>query len=83
MHAIKTALSIQKTIFDQMEQLAKEWKVSRSEIFLRAAKEFLERQRNIRILSGLNRVYQKDPSLRERRNQKTVLKYSRKVIDSW
>jgi metal-responsive CopG/Arc/MetJ family transcriptional regulator len=41
MPTIKTAISIEKPIFEQMDVLAKNLKISRSRLFVLAAQEFL------------------------------------------
>ncbi|MBT3260548.1 MAG: CopG family transcriptional regulator, partial [Deltaproteobacteria bacterium] len=40
---VKTAISIEKPIFEQMDILAKNLNVSRSRLFTMAAREFIER----------------------------------------
>ena len=47
---IKTAISIEKPIFDQVNDLAKNLKISRSRLFVLAAQEYIQRHNNLRIL---------------------------------
>jgi metal-responsive CopG/Arc/MetJ family transcriptional regulator len=54
---IKTAISIEKPIFEQMDVLAKQLKISRSRLFALAAQEFIQRHKNIELLKSLNDVY--------------------------
>jgi metal-responsive CopG/Arc/MetJ family transcriptional regulator len=54
---IKTAISIEKPIFEQMNILAKDLNVSRSRVFALAAKEFIQRHKNIELLESLNKAY--------------------------
>jgi len=54
---IKTAISIEKPIFDQMDILAKNLNVSRSRLFALAAQEFINRYKNIELLKLLNKAY--------------------------
>ena len=54
---IKTAISIEKPIFEQMDVLAKNLKISRSRLFVLAAQEFLQRHKNIELLKSLNDAY--------------------------
>jgi metal-responsive CopG/Arc/MetJ family transcriptional regulator len=58
---IKTAISIEKPIFDQMDVLAKNLKISRSHLFSMAAREFIERYKNMELLRSLNDVYKDLP----------------------
>ena len=48
---IKIAISVRKTVFDGIKDLARIWKISRSELFTEAAEEFLERQKNLQTLT--------------------------------
>jgi antitoxin MazE6 len=54
---MKTAISIEKSIFEQMDALAKKTKISRSRLFAIAAREFIERNKNIDLLKSLNSAY--------------------------
>jgi metal-responsive CopG/Arc/MetJ family transcriptional regulator len=51
---IKTAISIEKPIFEQMNVLAKDLNISRSRLFALAAQEFIQRHKNIKLLQSLN-----------------------------
>lgn len=42
---IKTAISLQKALFDQVDSLAREKKVSRSRLFVMALEDYLRRDR--------------------------------------
>jgi metal-responsive CopG/Arc/MetJ family transcriptional regulator len=83
MSHIKTALSIEEYIFLEIDQLAKTLHISRSELFTRAAKYFLESQKNLKILKDLNEVYKTPLSKEEVNFQKRALKKSFEVIDQW
>ncbi len=54
---IKTAISIEKPIFEQMNILAKDLNISRSRLFALAAQEFIQRHKNIELLQLLNEAY--------------------------
>jgi len=47
---IKTAISIEKPIFDQVNDLAKKLNISRSRLFVLAAQEYIQRHTNIELL---------------------------------
>ena len=54
---IKTAISIERPIFEQMNVLAKDLNISRSRLFALAAQEFIQRHKNIELLQLLNEAY--------------------------
>ena len=58
MPKVKTAISIEQPIFEQMDVLAKSLKVSRSLLFAMAAREFIQRHNNIELLKLLNETYE-------------------------
>lgn len=54
---VKTAISVEKPIFEQMDNLAKDLNVSRSRLFTMAAREFIQRHNNIELLKLINEAY--------------------------
>jgi metal-responsive CopG/Arc/MetJ family transcriptional regulator len=57
MVTVKTAISLQKPLFDQVEALAEELKVSRSRIFALAVEEFVHRHQSRRLLQRINEAH--------------------------
>jgi len=79
---IKTAISIEKPIFEEMEVLAKNLKISRSRVFALAAQEFIKRHNNMELLKSLNDAYddlpESEPIVAEMRSS-----HYRMVKDQW
>jgi len=59
---IKTAISIEKPLFEQVDALAHELKISRSRLFVIAAREFVKRHRNQKLLDAINEAYDDLPA---------------------
>jgi metal-responsive CopG/Arc/MetJ family transcriptional regulator len=57
MTVVKTAISLEASLFDQINELAQELEVSRSGLFALAAQEFIARHENRRLLDALNAAY--------------------------
>ncbi|MCK4760827.1 MAG: ribbon-helix-helix protein, CopG family [Candidatus Aminicenantes bacterium] len=57
MTAIKTAISIDDRLFDQINKLSNELKISRSQIFSQAVRYFIERKNNLELVRKINRAY--------------------------
>jgi metal-responsive CopG/Arc/MetJ family transcriptional regulator len=55
---VKTAISMPKSLFDQVDDLAKELQVPRSQVFALAVEELIRKHENRRILAALNEVYE-------------------------
>jgi len=54
---IKTGISIEKPIFDQVNDLAQNLNISRSRLFVMAAQEFIQRHKNMELLQAINEAY--------------------------
>ena len=59
---MKTAISIPDTVFQEADTLAKRMKVSRSELYVKAIKAYLEKHRGEQIIEALNKLYAQEPS---------------------
>ena len=73
MQAIKTAISIEKNLFDQAENIARTMKVSRSKLFVIALQDFIEHQKNKEMLAQINAAYADESDATEQ----TLLRKSR------
>ena len=65
MATIKTAISIDKPLFEQLDDLANELNTSRSRIFALAAEEFIQRHKNLKLLEAINTAYDDFPDEKE------------------
>ena len=82
MRNVKTAISLEKPVFDQMDSLAKNLNVSRSRIFAMAAREFIQRHNNMELLKMINEAY-KDSSETEPTVVMMRSHHYRMVKDQW
>lgn len=57
MSAVKTAISIDKRLYEQMEKLSKRRGVSRSNLYAQAVAAYLDRQRTKTLRDQLNEAY--------------------------
>jgi metal-responsive CopG/Arc/MetJ family transcriptional regulator len=57
MSTIKTAISIDESLFRKAEELAEELQISRSLLYARAVEEFVRGHERNQILRELNEVY--------------------------
>ena len=61
---MKTAISVPDEMFKEIEEVTKECDCSRSQLFVMAVREFLERRKSKRLLEALNETY-KETEARE------------------
>ena len=78
---VKTAISIEKPIFEKINILAKSLNVSRSYIFSQAVKEYIQRHQNIELLQQLNDIY--DDQQTDSLVQKMRPKHKKMLNDQW
>ena len=55
--SVKTAISIQKELFEEVNNLAEELHVSRSKLFVLAVQDFIKKNENKKIISQINRAF--------------------------
>ena len=59
---VKTAISIDETLFAEVNAAAQMLKISRSQLFAKAVADFLHKLENQRLLEQLNQAYADDHS---------------------
>ncbi|MEH2393935.1 MAG: ribbon-helix-helix domain-containing protein [Nostoc sp.] len=59
---MKTAISLPDSIFEEAEALAIQLGVSRSELYTKALKAYLQKYNRNQMLNQLNKVYSEDSS---------------------
>jgi len=80
---IKTAISIEKPIFDQVNDFAKNLNISRSRLFVIAAQEFIQRHTNIELLQAINEAYDDLPDDDPKIVDKMRPRHLKMVNDQW
>lgn len=81
---IKTAISIDKPLFEQVDDLAHELNISRSRIFALAAIEFIQRHENQKLLEAINTAYNDFPDAKEKSLKSRMRSEHLKMVkDQW
>ncbi len=57
MSTIKTSISIDKDLFDDVNKLAAELKLSRSQVFSQALRYFIEKNDDLELIKRINEAY--------------------------
>jgi metal-responsive CopG/Arc/MetJ family transcriptional regulator len=80
-YGMKTAISVPDDIFKEVDKLAKDHNCSRSEVFVIAVKQYLEKIKSQEILAALNMTYSEQESLEERSfRKKSKRHFAKKVL---
>ncbi len=81
---IKTAISVNKPLFDEVEALAREMEVSRSEVFALAAREYIQRHKSHKIMEAINAAYGDVPDENEESLHRQMRRKQRRLVeDQW
>jgi metal-responsive CopG/Arc/MetJ family transcriptional regulator len=81
MQTVKTAISIQKPLFERADKLARKMKVSRSRLFVIALEEYIKRRQNRELLEQLNAVYADEPDPLEESLRRGIEREHRRLVE--
>jgi metal-responsive CopG/Arc/MetJ family transcriptional regulator len=81
MASVKTAISLQQHLFDQIEALAREMQISRSRLFVLAVEEFIERYQNQKLLQEINAAYEDMPEPEEQELLHGMRRQHRQLVE--
>ncbi len=78
MATVKTAISLQESLFEQAEALAAKMKISRSRLIAMALEEFISRHQNRLLLEKINAAYE---GISEPEISTSIIKHHRSIIE--
>ncbi|OGO36556.1 MAG: CopG family transcriptional regulator [Chloroflexi bacterium RBG_16_57_8] len=81
MASVKTAISIEKPLFEELESLAEEMDVSRSHLISLAAKEFIDRHKSRKLLEAINAAYDDVPDPEEEKRRALMRAKQRRMVE--
>ena len=81
---VKTAISLQKSLFEQVNILAQKMNISRSRLFALALEEYIQRYQNQKMLEQINRAYDDGTDPAERQRLEAMRRRQRHTLeDEW
>jgi len=84
MQNVKTAISIQRSLFEQAEEVARKMKVSRSRLFALALEDYIQRAQNRELLAKINTAYADEPDPTEQTLRHKARDTHRRIVrDEW
>ena len=84
MASIKTAISLQESLFEEADALAHRMKISRSRLLALALEEFLRRERDRELIGRINEAYEDYPDSSELKQRRAMRRLQREVVeDEW
>ncbi len=81
MTSVKTAISIEESLFKEADELATEMNTSRSKLFAMAISEFLQKQKNRKLFEKINTAYDDTPDASEKKRQQAMKVKHRQILE--
>ncbi|MCI0398114.1 MAG: ribbon-helix-helix domain-containing protein [Chloroflexi bacterium] len=81
MPRIKVTISLEESLFKQVDALARELQISRSQLFTLAVAEFIQQRQNQAILEALNAAYDHLPDPEEQEYRQAVRRQHQKLVE--
>jgi len=83
--SVKTAISMQQNLFNEVNELASELKVSRSKLFVLAIEDFIKKNESRKMLSQINAAFSDFPDDEEKNNTSMMKRKQKSILenDSW
>ncbi len=80
MAQVKTAVSLDRALYEQVDVLANKMKVSRSRLFTMALQDFLRRHDNEQLLQEINKAYQDEADPGQQTLRRGMQRIHRKIL---
>ncbi len=77
---MKEAISLQKSLYKQVQLLARELKITPRKLIVLAVEGFIQRQQNQRLLERINAVYDDAPNAEEQEFQRRMKREHLRVV---
>ncbi len=80
---VKTVISLQKSLFEQVETLAREMKVSRSRVFVLALDNFIRDYQDKQLFDKINKAFEDaPPDTAERLRLRQTRRQHRRTVEA-
>jgi hypothetical protein len=81
MPSVKTAISLKRQLFQQVDKIARDQKLPRSRVFVLALEAYVAQYQNQILLSQINETYTDGPDAVEKRRSKATRKAHRRIVE--
>ena len=78
---VKTAISIQESLFEQADALAHELEISRSRLFVIALEAFIQEYQNQQLLEKINAAYEEEADAAEESRLRSMRRLQRRLVE--
>ena len=81
MAQVKTAVSLDKSLYEQIDALARKIKAPRSRLFAMALEDFLRRHENEQLLRAINRACRDEPDQGRQILRQGMRRLHRRIVE--
>ena len=82
MACVKTAISMQESLFKRVDRLAKQMKTSRSKVIATALEKYLGGPDEAELIARINAAYEDFPDENERKFQRAAARSFRRIVEA-
>jgi metal-responsive CopG/Arc/MetJ family transcriptional regulator len=79
--SVKTAISLRRPLYEQVDKLAREMSVPRSQVFVLALEAYVIKYQNRLLLQEINKAFADKPEANEQKRLKTMRQQHRRVVE--
>jgi metal-responsive CopG/Arc/MetJ family transcriptional regulator len=79
--SIKTAVSLRKPLYEQVDKLAREMNVPRSQVFVLALEAYVTKYQNLLLLQEINKAFADKPEASEQKRVKSMRRNHRQLVE--
>jgi metal-responsive CopG/Arc/MetJ family transcriptional regulator len=79
--SVKTAVSLRKSLYEQVDKLAHEMSIPRSQVFVLALEAYIAKHQNRLLLQQINKAFANKPDGNEQKRVKSMRRHHRKVVE--
>lgn len=81
MPTVKTAISLQRSLFEKVSDLAEKLKISRSQLFVLAMEDFIKHFKARTTIETLNEVYKDEPDPKENAIPDGIRRHHKRLVE--
>ena len=81
MPSVKTAVSLKRQLFQQVDKIARDQKLPRSQVFVLALEAYVAQYQNRILLDRINDAYSDSPDSREKKRSKAARRTHRRIVE--
>jgi len=83
MPVIKTAISIDEELYEEVKELSSRLNMSKSRIFSQAVEYFIDKKNNLELLKKLNELYSAELNNTDSEYLQAAKKSYSRIVDKW